>query len=139
MQRLRTISRFVRVLVALFVAAQFAGVVSSPLALGAENPTAVSHTHHHHMSAQMGAHLDAPIAAHSGAAKSHSHGDRSANHSADPCCALHAFFAGVLPAMIAVEATSVAREQRVASALCEFASGIGPGRLDRPPRPLVAI
>jgi hypothetical protein len=32
MQRLHTISRFVRVLVALFVVAQFAGVVSSPLA-----------------------------------------------------------------------------------------------------------
>ncbi len=32
MQWLRTITRFVRVLVALFVVAQFAGVVASPLA-----------------------------------------------------------------------------------------------------------
>ncbi len=127
MQRLRTIPRFVRVLVVLFMAAQFAGVVSSPLALAEENPAAaVSHMHHHDMDA------------HGDAVKFHSHGDRSANHHADPCCALHAFFAGVLPAVIAVEAADIV-SQRLVVGLVDIVSGIDPGRLDRPPRPLVAI
>ncbi len=134
MQRLRTIPRFVRVLVALFMAAQFAGVVSSPLAFAKESPPSpVSQMHQH----DMAAHVDHMM--HGDAAKPHSHGDRSANHHADPCCALHAFFAGVLPVMVAVEAVRVIRQQRVAAALSDFASGIDPGRLDRPPRPPIAI
>lgn len=147
MERLRTIPRFVCVLVALFMAAQFAGVVSSPLALATENPTAaVSPMQHHHMDARdMGAHvMDASVMdahdmdGHGGDAKSHSHGDRSADHHADFCCGLHAFFAGVLPAVIAVEATGIVG-QRFAVGLADIASGIDPRRLDRPPRPRAAI
>lgn len=147
MERLRTIPRFVCVLVALFMAAQFAGVVSSPLALAKENPTAaVSPMQHHHMDARdMGAHvMDASVMdahdmdGHGGDAKSHSHGDRSADHHADFCCGLHAFFAGVLPAVIAVEATGIVG-QRFAVGLADIASGIDPRRLDRPPRPRAAI
>ncbi len=127
MRWLRTIPRFVRVLVALFMAAQFAGVVSSPLAFASENPTAaaVSHMHHHHMDAH-------------GEAAQHSHGDRGANHHADPCCALHAFFAGVLPAVVAIEASGIV-SQRFAVGLLDIVSGIDPRRLDRPPRPLATI
>jgi hypothetical protein len=42
MKRLRMICRFVRVLVALFVVAQFAGVVSSPLAMAHAAPSAAA-------------------------------------------------------------------------------------------------
>jgi hypothetical protein len=91
MQRLCTISRFVRVLVALFVVAQFAGVVSSPLASVHAIPNATaSHVHHQHAHDE-----DCP-----GGARHP--GDQSGHHG-DYCCALHAFFAGLLPSAIAVE------------------------------------
>jgi len=125
MQSLRTIPRFVRVLAALFVVAQFAGVVSSPFA-GAQGipATAASHVHHHHVDAR-GDEATFPC-----------HGDRNGNHHADTCCALHAFFAGVLPAVIAVEAGNVGG-QRFAADFADVVLGIDPGRLDRPPRPLL--
>lgn len=124
MQWLRTTTRFVRVLVALFVVAQFAGVVSSPLASAHGIPTAVAlHVHDHHADD------------HGGQETFHHHGDRNGNH-ADYCCALHAFFAGVLPAVIAIETVDVIG-QRFTADLTDVGWGVAPGRLDRPPRPLL--
>jgi|SRR5262245_38487619 len=126
MQWLRTISCFVRVLVALFVMAQLAGVVASPLASAQVKPAVGSaHTHHHH--------ADQP----SGEAIYHSHDSNSTNHQPDPCCALHAFFTGVLPGVVAVNLVDLPRE-RLSVDLPDMFVGIDPGRLDRPPRPFVA-
>ena len=119
----RTIRGFVRFLVALFVVAQFAGVVSSPRANA--QPTAnaaATHDHHQHGSdyADTGKH--------------HHHGDSSGNL-ADTCCALHAYFAGVLPPAILIETGSVIGES-LAVGPDDQRRGVPPGRLDRPPRPL---
>jgi hypothetical protein len=126
MQRLRTIRRFIRVLVGVFVVAQFAGVVASPLASAEAFATAVTlHADHEH--------------AH------HHHGDEGGRHQsgqgadhADRCCALHAFFAGVLPPVIAVE-IGEADSQRLAPYFADIGVGVDLGRLDRPPRPLHVI
>lgn len=124
MQWLRSITRFVRVLVALFLVAQLAGVVSSPLANAQGIPTAVAfHPHDHHAHNQ-GDH-----------GTFHHHGDQTGDR-ADHCCGLHAFFAGILPPVIAVE-TVGAIGQRLAANLTHVGQGVAPGRLDRPPRPLL--
>lgn len=126
MQRLRMLRRLVRMLVALFLVAQFAGVVSSPLASSEAFANAVaSHAQHQHMHHQCGA----------GAA--HHHDDQGRHH-ADHCCALHAFFAGVLPAAIAVE-TIDAAGRPIFAGVGDIGFGIAPGRLDRPPRPFAPI
>jgi hypothetical protein len=126
MQRLRMLRRLVRMLVALFLVAQFAGVVSSPLASSEAFANAVaSHAQHQHMHHQGGA----------GAA--HHHDDQGRHH-ADYCCALHAFFAGVLPAAIAVE-TIDAAGRPIFSGVGDIGFGVAPGRLDRPPRPFAPI
>jgi hypothetical protein len=126
MQWLRTIPHFVRVLVGLFVVAQFAGVVSSPLASARSFSTAVAfHIDHHHA-----LHND-------GQGTVHHHGDQSKD-GADHCCALHAFFAGVLPPLIAVD-TVIVRSQRLAAALADTGLGVASGPLERPPRPLPVI
>ena len=91
MQRLRTIKRFVRALVALFLVAQLAGVVASPLSSATQTAPA-THVHHHHADGQAPSH--------------HQSGDH-----ADYCCALHAFFAGVMPPAVAVEQVNVAGER----------------------------
>jgi hypothetical protein len=115
MNWLRTIPRFARLLVALFLVAQFAGVVSSPRA-GAQP---ASQSHH-----QLGHnHVDTGNAHHHG-------GDLS-----DTCCALHAYFAGVLPPVIAIETGSIIGEPLVVGR-DDQSVGVPPGRLDRPPRPL---
>jgi hypothetical protein len=123
MQWLRTIPRFVRVLVALFAVAQFAGVVSSPLssARGVASPDA-SQVHDYHAHKHGGADIS-------------DHRSDQGGHPADHCCALHAFFAAVLPAAIAVAAVNVTA-QRLPAQLTEIGGSIDPGRLDRPPRPL---
>jgi hypothetical protein len=74
---------------------------------------------------------------HGGAGSADRHGDQGRDH-ADHCCALHAFFAGVLPAAIAVETVDVAGRPIVAD-LRDLDVGIPPGRLDRPPRPFASI
>ena len=119
---LRSTPCFVRVLVALFLVAQFAGVVSSPLASAhaAANTTA-SHVDHQHSHGQ------------GREGSRHHHGDQSRDR-ADLCCALHAFFAGVLPS--AVETADVVGE-RIAVILTDVGAGVDPGRLDRPPRPML--
>jgi hypothetical protein len=117
----RAIKDLVRVLVALFVIAQFAGVVASPLASAeAFAKAAASRAHDHH------AHL-------------HDHDGKAVHHHSDGqldrCCALHAFFAGVLPPVIELPA-AVVQGQRFALNLADIAHGVAIGRLDRPPRPL---
>jgi hypothetical protein len=119
MQGLRTITHFTRILVALFLVAQLAGVASSPLASA---HAAASHVDHPHAHGQ--GHGEA----------GHHHGDRSGDR-ADSCCALHAFFAGVLPPAITLETADITGVQPVA-ALNDAVAGVDPGRLDRPPRPL---
>lgn len=120
MQWFRTITRFVRVLVALFLVAQFAGVVSSPLADASATPNAAAAHVYHHQHAHD---------------QSRRGGGRSEHH-ADHCCALHAFFVGVLPPVIAVETVSVS-SRRLAADLADASHGVVPGLLDRPPRPLL--
>jgi hypothetical protein len=125
MQRLRTIRHFVRVLATLFVVAQFAGVVPSPLAsTQASNAGLAAHVHHHHAD-------DAD-------AISHSHDSKSAKYHVDPCCGLHAFFTGVLPSVIVVDPVDLPHQQ-VSIGLADVVVGIDPGRIDRPPRPFAVI
>jgi len=122
MKRLRTLSRFARVLVALFLVAQFAGIVSSPTARAQGASSAHSNVHHHY-----GDKHDKGTFHHLG-------GDNAV----DPCCALHAFFVGVLPPAIVLEAMNVIG-QRLSADLDDIDAGIAPARLDRPPRPLLVI
>ncbi len=118
---LRTIRPFVRLLVALFMVAQFAGVVSSPRANAqADALASLSHEHAHHGSM--------------GQTHEHHHRDHGGNP-ADACCALHAYFVGVISPVIGVLTDWTAGETLVAG-LVDKEPGLPPGRLDRPPRPL---
>jgi hypothetical protein len=126
MNRLRTVPVFVRLLVGLFLAAQLAGVVSSPRASAHPAmpdagiaPSHHDHAHHHDDGSGSG---PAP----------HQH---DGGNLADTCCALHAYFAGVLPPAVAVKTASIVGE-RLAARPDDQAPGLPPGRLDRPPRPL---
>ena len=122
MNRFRTIPGFVRLLAALFLVAQFSGVVSSPRANAQPIANAaLAHDHHLH---------------------SHDHADGNLPHRydhsenlADTCCALHAYFAGVLPPAVLIETGSVIGESLAVSPDDQRRS-VPPGRLDRPPRPL---
>jgi len=115
---------FVRVLVALFMVGQFAGAVPSPLASSHAFAVALAlHDHNHRMPRQSGA-VDTGH---------HCNQDRD---QADHCCALHAFFAGVLPAIVAVETIDILT-QRVAPDLEDLSFGVASDRLDRPPRPVL--
>jgi len=119
----RTIPGFVRLLVALFLIAQFAGVVSSPRANAQPIATAAAaHDHHQHGHD------------HADEGKVPLHGDHSGNL-ADTCCALHAYFAGILPPTVVIE-TASAIGKSLAGAPDDQRRGMPPGRLDRPPRPL---
>lgn len=124
MRWFRTIPRFVRALAALFVLSQFAGVVSSPFtATQASASTVALGTHHHH------AHH------YSDRGPQNKDGDHSTQH-ADYCCALHAFFTGLLPPLFAVERGRVAG-YRFDFELADMIVGVEPARLDRPPKPLL--
>jgi len=120
---LRTIPWFVRLLVGLFLVAQFAGVVSSPRASALPLPTAAAPHDDHHHAQDHGDH-----------GKPHDHHDHGGTL-ADTCCALHAYFAGVLPPVAAIETEGVVGEQ-LSVGPDHLALGIPRGRLDRPPRPL---
>jgi hypothetical protein len=121
MKWLRSIPRFVRLLIGLFLVAQLAGVVSSPRADAQPMPDATAqHNHQHH-----GHEHDS-----SGAA--HQPGDHG--NLADSCCALHAYFAGVMPPAVAVKTAAVVGE-RLAAGPDDQSGGVPPARLDRPPRP----
>jgi hypothetical protein len=119
MKWLRSIPRFVCLLIGLFLVAQLAGVVSSPRA-GAQPMPDAQHDHAHH-----GHHHDGTDAAH----QPGDHGNL-----ADSCCALHAYFAGVMPPIVAVK-TAIVVGQRLAAGPDDQSGGVPPGRLDRPPRP----
>lgn len=127
MQRLRTIRGFVHALAAVFCLGQFAGVVSSPLASAETFTTGVAvhadheHAHHHHH----------------GQEAAHHHGDLGADHG-DHCCALHAFFTGVLPPAIAV-VFGETDSQRLSPRVADIGVGVDLIRLDRPPRPVHVI
>jgi hypothetical protein len=121
MNRFRTISGFVRLLIALFWVAQLSGVVSSPRANAQTIPTALAHTHHQHTHDN------------GDERKAHDRGGHSGNL-ADTCCALHAYFSGVVPPVAAIETVSVAGK-RLAAGPDDLGLGVPSGRLDRPPRP----
>jgi hypothetical protein len=126
MRRLWTIPGFVHVLVAMFIVAQFSGVVPSPRSNAQPVPDAIAHAHHQHAADHTHDHGQGP--AH--------HHDGDNGNLADTCCALHAYFAGVLPPVIAIEATSIVG-QRLAAGINDHGFGVPPDRLDRPPRPLL--
>ena len=107
MQWFRTIPRFVRALVALFVLAQFAGVVSSPLKQAhAAAGAAIAHASHHQAGGHDAGGHHAGGHHHDGCA----HPDAGACDHADYCCALHAFFAGILPPAAAIDNAAIAGE-----------------------------
>jgi hypothetical protein len=132
MQWFRTIPRFVRALVALFVLAQFAGVVSSPLAQArTASGAAVLHVSHPDADGHHAAAHRADGHRHNGCL--HPDGGSCPDH-ADYCCALHAFFARILPPAVAIDNVVLASE-RLRPAVTDVALGLDLGRLDRPPRP----
>jgi hypothetical protein len=123
LKRLRTIPWFIRLLVGLFLVAQFAGVVSSPRASALPVAAALaSHGYDQHA-------LD-----HSDHGQPQHHHDHSGSL-ADTCCGLHACFAGVLPPLAAAATECVAGEP-IAVIADNLTLGLSGGRLDRPPRPL---
>jgi hypothetical protein len=128
MQWFRTKARAIWLLVALFLVAQFAGVVSSPLSQAhAAAKAAIAHASHHQAGTD---HADGHR--HDGCA--HPSAGACTDH-ADYCCALHAFFAGILPPAAAID-NAVVGGETLRPAVTEIALGLHPGRLDRPPRPL---
>jgi hypothetical protein len=127
---LRIMPWFTRLLVGLFLVAQFAGVVSAPRAnalpmtaaasqAGASQMDGFTVHHHEHNNGQGRLH------------DRHDHGSSPA----DTCCALHACFAGVLPLVIAIATETVIGEP-LSVRPDDLAPGAHGGRLDRPPRPL---
>jgi hypothetical protein len=133
MRRLRTIKRSVCVLVALFLIAQFSGVVSSPLAQAhAAAGAALAHASQHQAdSHQAGSHH---ADGHRHDACAHPNAGACTDH-ADYCCALHAFFAGILPLAAAIN-NAVGGGETLRPTVTDIALGLHPSRLDRPPRPL---
>jgi hypothetical protein len=123
LKRLRTIPGFIRLLVGLFLVAQFAGVVSSPRAsaLPVAAAAVASHDHNQH------------------ALDSVDHGKQHHRHDpggnlADRCCGLHACFAGVLPPLAGVQTECMIGEP-IATGADDLTLGLSGSRLDRPPRP----
>jgi hypothetical protein len=126
MQWFRTLPCLVRATVGLFMLAQLAGVVSSPLASARVAPTAIA------------AHVDQRhVHGHSDRECPHHQGERNDNR-ADFCCALHAFFAGVLPPAIAIASVNTSAQRFIAPE-SDLGLGADQRRLDRPPRPFAAI
>lgn len=123
MKQLRTIPWFIRLLVGLFVAAQLAGVVSSPHAIAGTAASPVA--------------LNGQFALNHGDHADHKRQDRHdrGGNMADTCCGLHACFAGVLPLAAAVE-TESAIGSMLSIVADDLALSAPCGRLDRPPRPL---
>lgn len=124
MNWLRKIHGFVRILVAAFVVAQFAGVNSSPLANAEAGRGAVAwHVPHQHLQG-----------AGQGLSNLH-HGDRDKAPFTEHCCALHAFCVGIPCPAVGVKALARAGT-RIALASDPTHRPLTIGRLDRPPRRL---
>jgi hypothetical protein len=138
MQPLRALPWFTRLLVALFLAAQFAGVVSMPRA----NALPTTQAGAPHAAASDASDMHAPAHHHHAQAPDHGapdHGAPCGHHGngdnpADTCCALHACFAGLLPPAVAIATENVVGEHLPAG-LDDLAAGAPGSRLDRPPRP----
>lgn len=130
MKPLRMMPWFARLLVGLFLAAQFAGVVSPPCANALPAAAAIQPDALHHMDASQDHHHHAQ--GHGDHGMPSGHHDHGGNP-ADACCALHACFAGVLPPAAAVGAETHAGEP-LAAAANDVMPGASGGRLDRPPR-----
>jgi hypothetical protein len=134
MQWFRNKTCAIRLLVGLFLLAQFAGVVSSPLSQAhAAASAAVVHAGHHHAEGLRADGHRTSDHRHVGCA--HPDAGACADH-ADYCCALHAFFAGILPPAAAIEKTAILAET-LRPAVSDAALGLEGARLDRPPRPLL--
>lgn len=124
MHWLRTIRGFVRILIAVFVVGQFAGVNSlSPANAETAADTAGWHLHHQHVQE-----------AEHGTAGRH-HGDHKGPLS-EHCCALHAFFVGIVCPTVTVEAVGATGTRLALPADTAHRTDTA-SRLDRPPRPLV--
>jgi hypothetical protein len=125
---MRTMPWFIRVLVGLFLAAQFSGVVSSPrasalpVALAAADAAGL---HDHGQRAQACAHHSKP--------QDHHQQHHRGGGLADMCCDLHACCAGALPSLPAVGRDCADGEPMAVSADDLTLGPVG-GRLDRPPR-----
>jgi hypothetical protein len=132
MKRLRTIRGFVRLLVALFMVAQFAGVVSSPRAAAEPAPPELAvHEHMHPDDAEQSQdHADHYPGGHEHGDGSHEH----SGHSSDACCALHAYFVGMISSVVGI-ATEMRVGETLVAGLVHQEPSLSPGRLDRPPRP----
>jgi hypothetical protein len=132
MQWFRTKARATRLLVALFLVAQFAGVVPAPLSQAyATARAAIAHTDHPHGGSHQAGNHHADGHRHEGCA----HPNAGACDHADYCCALHAFFAGILPPAAAVD-YAIAAGETLRASVSDIALGLHPDCLDRPPRPL---
>jgi hypothetical protein len=135
MHRHRATALAVWLLVALFLAAQFAGVVASPLTHATAGAAIADAGHHHDGAHHAGkheadGHRHADSHRHDGCA----HPDACPDH-ADYCCALHAFLAGILPPAAAIDNVVLAGET-LRPAVTNVALGHQPGLIDRPPRSL---
>lgn len=124
----RTLPRLVRLLVGVLVLAQFSGVVSSPRLHADPIASAVFS----HNGQAVG--LEPPPAAHHHNGGDHGASHRDSSNPADTCCALHAYFAGVIPKLMAIE-TIMFIGERLAVNADDQQIGVPPGRLERPPRP----
>src|SRR5262249_34908285 len=109
MKLLRTITWFTRLLVGLFLAPPFAGLVAAPCpsALPVWTAGAIQ-ADMHHMGAPQGHHQHAQGHSDNGSMPPghHDHGPGPG----DACCALHGCFAGLLPPVLAISTKAIAGE-----------------------------
>jgi len=136
MDWLRTIPGLVPLLTGLFVVAQFAGVVPSRVAHASPvvgHPAAhvhAVHVHGNHVHKHAGsAHDDCP---------GHEQGSADLPGAPDSeCCALHGLAAIVPVVVVAVPIGTIG--ERMADCRTGKVTGLGPGRLDRPPKSLLSL
>lgn len=124
MNWLRRMRSFVRILLAVLLAAQFAGVLASPLAaasLALNSSHQMAHGHHQHVHETTGF-----------PNKNRDHKAAFSEH----CCALHAIFVGII-AQAAVPETGIASFTRIMIRTDGALHASAARRLDRPPRSLV--
>jgi hypothetical protein len=122
MERLRRIPGFaIRLLIGAFLVAQLAGVVSERPAQARAIPNPLTSQFHH-------SHTHYP------GTEEHEHHGAETDKFGGACCALHAFFAGVLPPVAIVDAPW--HEGRLLEpGPARPGAGVPPVPLDRPPRP----
>lgn len=122
MNWLRRLRGLVRILLVVMLAAQFAGVLASPLAQASPARNGAHQiVHHQHVHGTTG--LPHQQRDHKTALSEH-------------CCALHAIFVGII-AQAAVPETTFASFTRLALATEAAQHVSAASRLDRPPRSLV--